>query len=339
MNAPWLVTGAAGFIGYHLCRRLSDEGRAVVAVDDLTPTYEPALKEQRLDRLRSLPGVAFVRTDIADADAMAELFARRRPDRVVHLAARAGVRGSHLDPLAYVRTNVLGFATVLDQARRHEVPHVLYASSSSVYGDTSPVPFRVRDPADHPISVYAATKRADELLAHSYAHAYGLATTGVRFFTVYGPWGRPDMAYFAFADAILAGRPVTVYGDGTALRDFTYVDDAVDAVVGLTAERPDGPGHPDEGGAAVPWRLYNVGHGSQASVSDLLDLLEERLGTPAERVRHPEQPGDVAETFADVAPLERVVGQAPATPLTAGLDRFVPWLQDYRAQHAAPRSA
>ncbi len=339
MNRPWLVTGGAGFIGYHLCRRLSAEGRSVIAVDNLEPTYEPALKRRRLELLLELPGVAFHELDITDEAGMAALFQQARPGSVVHLAARAGVRGSHLDPMGYVRTNVVGFTVLLEQARRVEVPHVVYASSSSVYGDNAPVPFSVSDPADHPISVYAATKRADELIAHSYAHAYGLATTGLRFFTVYGPWGRPDMAYFAFADAILHGRPVTVYGDGSALRDFTYVDDAVDAITALVPRTPRSAGRPEDGDASVPWRIYNIGHGSQASVAELLDHLESRLGRRAERVSEPVHPGDVASTHADVEPLRRAIGDVPETPLAEGLDRFVPWLQGYRERHAEPHLA
>jgi UDP-glucuronate 4-epimerase len=333
VTRPILVTGAAGFIGSHVCRQLSAQGRPVVALDNLEATYEPGLSARRRDELLQLPGVAYEAVDVADPAGLQWVFETHRPERVIHLAARAGVRGSHLDPMAYVRSNVVGWCAVLEQARRFEVEHVVYASSSSVYGDSAPVPFDVREPADHPISVYAATKRADELLAHSYGHAYGLPTTGLRFFTVYGPWGRPDMAYFAFADAILAGRPITVFGDGSALRDFTYVDDAVEAVLALAQRPPQGPGTDEDGGAEVPWRLYNVGHGGQVTVDELIRHLERRLGRTAQRIHEPAYTGDVRRTQADVTPLRRLLGDAPTTTLDDGLDQFVPWLLEFRQHH------
>jgi UDP-glucuronate 4-epimerase len=328
------VTGAAGFIGLHLTERLSAT-HDVVAVDDLEATYEPELTAARWERLGRL-GVERRHVDVTDTEATSRLFDEVAPATVVHLAARAGVRGSHLDPLAYVTSNVVGFTSVLEQARRVGAGHVLYASSSSVYGDDAPVPFDVRHPANHPISVYAATKRADELLAHSYSHAFGLPTTGLRFFTVYGPWGRPDMAYFRFADAVLAGEPLTVFGDGSARRDFTYVDDVVEAVAALAARAPEGRGRPDVGGAEAPWRIYNVGHGVQASVDDLIGMLEARIGRRATRVHLPPATGDVRETFADTAPLRRELGSAPGTPLAEGLDRFVDWFLEHRRHSPRP---
>ncbi|GGI06075.1 NAD-dependent epimerase/dehydratase family protein [Egicoccus halophilus] len=336
MSTPWLVTGAAGFIGMHLTERLAAVGQRVVAVDDLQATYEPALTAARWRRVQQLDAVEAVPLDVTDEAGTAALLARVRPPVVIHLAARAGVRGSHLEPMAYLRSNVLGFANVLEQARATGVGHVVYASSSSVYGDDAPVPFRVEHPADHPVSVYAATKRADELLAHSYAHAFGLPCTGLRLFTVYGPWGRPDMAYFAFADAIHAGRPLQVFGDGSALRDFTYVDDVVDAILGLADQPPTGPGGADVGGADAPWRVYNVGHGGQATVAELIEALEQRLGRSARRVHLPAHTGDVRRTHADTTPLRERLGRSPATPLAAGLDRFAAWFLDHRAGVPAP---
>lgn len=330
--SAWLVTGAAGFIGFHLCHRLVADGHEVVALDNLEETYEPALKKARASQLQTLDGVRWLACDIRDGATLERAFTIGRPEVVVHLAAKAGVRRSHLEPVGYVDTNVTGTMHVLQQCVAAGVAHLVFASSSSVYGERSPVPFSVHERADHPVSVYAATKRAGELLAHSYASVHGLPSTGLRFFTAYGPWGRPDMAYFSFADAILAGNPITVYGDGSAVRDFTYIDDVVEGLVRVAAAPPP-PREvgPDVLGASnAPYQLFNIGFGSQATVNGLIQLLEERLGRRAERVRAPSQPGDVKVTHADTADLAAATGYTPVVPLEQGMDRFVAWLRRYR---------
>ena len=328
----WLVTGAAGFVGFHLCRRLHADGHDVVALDSFDETYEPALKKARADRLIGLHNVRFVDADVRDAAALGRVFSEVPVSTVAHLAAKAGVRRSHTDPVGYVEANVVGSTQILERCVRAGVDHVIYASSSSVYGERSATPFSVDQPADHPISVYAASKRATELLAHSYSAVHGLPTTGLRFFTAYGPWGRPDMAYFAFADAILAGEPVTVYGDGSALRDFTYIDDVVEALVRVALRPPAAGAEPGDrlGSSSAPWRLFNIGLGSQATVNDLITLLEEQIGRPAVRLQDAEQPGDVARTHADTADLAEAVDYVPRVPLADGLARFVAWLRAFR---------
>lgn len=330
----WLVTGAAGFLGSHVCRRLATDGHAVVGLDCLDQSGDPQLAAARAASLQGLDGFRLEQVDVRDQDAVAAVLAAHRPTTVVHLAARAGVRRSHQEPLSYLDTNVVAFAGLLESCRRADVEHVVYASSSSVYGNSA-TPFSVDAPADHPVSVYAATKRMNELQAHTYSHVYGLPTTGLRLFTAYGPWGRPDMAYFAFADAILRGDPITVYGDGSALRDFTYVDDIVEGVVRL-ALRPPAPDptwtpeRGDLGASSAPWRLCNIGYGEQASVNRLIALLERLLGRPARRVSAPAQQGEVPATQADIGALERVIGTVPKVPLEVGMRSFVEWLLDYR---------
>jgi len=332
---PWIVTGAAGFVGFHVSARLLAEGEAVVGIDNLNDYYDPMLKQARLDQLTASSHFEFVKADLCDEATIEQIFDRHRPKTVINLAAQAGVRYSLIDPMAYVRTNVLGFTNILERCRQFEVEHLVYASSSSIYGSTARTPFSEHDPANHPVSVYAATKRSDELLAHAYSHLFGLPTTGLRFFTVFGPWGRPDMAYYRFAEAILDDRPINVFGSGDALRDFTYIDDIVESVVRV-ARMPAAPNpqwdvnDPDPGSSQWPWRVFNVGHGFQATVSRLIDVLEESIGRPAKRTYTAEQPGDVPVTHADVQDLIRYTGYTPQVDLEAGLAHFVRWLRAYR---------
>jgi UDP-glucuronate 4-epimerase len=327
-----LVTGAAGFIGFHLTRALLDRGVPVVGVDNLTPYYDPALKRARLAELDGATAFRFEPLDLADRDATAALFAELAPRRVVHLAAQAGVRYSLEAPFAYVDANLAGTASVLEGCRHHGCEHLVFASTSSVYGGNTKLPFKESDPVDHPVSLYAATKRANELMAHTYAHLYGLPTTGLRFFTVYGPWGRPDMAYFSFAEAIRAGRPIQLFNYGTMKRDFTYVDDVVDAVVRLldVPPVPADRGTPDR--STAPFRLYNIGNHTPVALRDFLAVLEDRLGARAIVEEAPMQPGDVEATFADVDALKAAVGFAPTTPLADGLTRFVDWFDAWSAR-------
>lgn len=331
-----LVTGAAGFIGAHLARALLDRGDEVIGLDNLNDYYDPALKQARLDRLTPSPLFRDVRLDLADRDGVADLFARHRPDAVVNLAAQAGVRYSLDHPHTYVDSNLVGFVNVLEGCRHAGVGHLVYASSSSVYGANTHLPFSVHDNVDHPISLYAATKKANELMAHTYSHLYGLPTTGLRFFTVYGPWGRPDMALFKFTRAILAGEPIDVYNHGQMRRDFTYVDDIVDAVVRVL-DRPAPPNpawnsdQPDPGTSRAPYRLYNVGNHDPVELLTLIELLQEALGQPAQLRLLPLQPGDVLATFADVEDLARDLGVRPATPLREGIARFVEWYREFYA--------
>ncbi len=336
MTGPWLITGAAGFIGSHVAARALADGVEVVGVDNLSSYYDPALKQARLDRLAGATGWRPVVLDLAaDPEGFAALCAEVRPEVVVHLAAQPGVRHALDHPRSYVQDNVVGFLTVLEACRHAEVGHLVYASSSSVYGETSRLPFSTHDPADHPVSLYAATKRAGELLAHSYSHLFGLPCTGLRFFTVYGPWGRPDMAYYAFAEAILDGRPITVYGDGSALRDMTYIDDVVEGVVRVAVRPPVGDGgwaadRPDPAASPAPWRLFNIGHGGRITVNRLIEVLERELGTRAIRVDGPPIPGDVTATRAEVGALAEAIGFTPSWEVEAGLARFVAWLRDHR---------
>lgn len=329
-----LVTGAAGFIGFHLCQALLARGHQICGVDNLTPYYDPALKRARLEQLQARDGFEFRAMDLADRATTLALFSEQRFERVVHLAAQAGVRYSMEQPLAYVDSNLLGFAHVLEGCRQQGVRHLMYASSSSVYGQDTRLPWSASRSADHPISVYAATKKSNELMAHAYAHLYGLSCTGLRFFTVYGPWGRPDMAYYKFARAIADDRPIEVYNHGRMQRDFTYIDDVVQALLALldrpAAPNPHWSGHaPDAASSTAPYRLYNIGHHGPVALGDFIALLEQLLGRRARRIELPMQPGDVPATYADIDDLVRDVGFGPATPLEVGLERFVRWFRDY----------
>jgi UDP-glucuronate 4-epimerase len=320
-----LVTGAAGFIGNALSLRLLERGDEVLGLDNLSAYYDPALKEARLKRTRAFPGFRELRIDIQDRSALATLFEREKPERVVHLAAQAGVRYSITHPEAYADTNLVGFLNVLEACRHHSIEHLVYASSSSVYGSNTKLPFSTEDAVDHPISFYAATKKANELMAHSYSHLYGLASTGLRFFTVYGPWGRPDMALFSFTRKILAGEPIPVYNHGRHRRDFTFIDDIVDGVIRVL-DKP--PGRDSPAGAA-PYRLYNIGNQHPVELTRYIEVLEECLGRKAERELLPLQPGDVPDTWADVAPLVRDFGYRPDTPVEVGVRRFVNWYRGF----------
>ena len=331
-----LVTGAAGFIGFHVARRLLAEGRTVVGLDNLNAYYEPALKQARLDILRGQPGFTFERIDLADRASMATLFAQHRFSRVIHLAAQAGVRYSIDHPHAYADANLEGFVNVLEGCRHHGCRHLVYASSSSVYGGNTAVPFKTADNVDHPLSLYAATKKANEAMAHAYAHLFGVPMTGLRFFTVYGPWGRPDMAMWLFAEAIMQGKPIRLFNHGRMRRDFTYIDDVVEAVVRLIGHIP--APDPAWNGAApnpatsfAPWRLYNIGNHTPVEITEVVRLIEEALGRKATRELLPMQPGDVPETCADVSDPEAAVGFRPATPIAEGVRRFVDWYRGYVA--------
>ena len=329
-----LVTGAAGFIGYHVSEALLARGDAVTGFDSLNDYYDVSLKEARLARLRARRGFTFAKGALEDAAAVQALFSGRPFDRVIHLAAQAGVRYSLTNPGAYVQSNLVGFLNILEACRHAETPHLAYASSSSVYGLNARQPFSVHDNVDHPISLYAATKKANELMAHTYSHLYGLPTTGLRFFTVYGPWGRPDMALFLFTKAILAGQPIDVFNHGKMRRDFTYIDDIVQGVVRV-ADRIAAPdpawdaAAPDPGTSPASYRVYNIGNHTPVELDRFIALIEENLGRKAVRRLLPMQPGDVPATCADVADLHRDVGFAPATPIETGIARFIEWYREY----------
>ena len=329
-----LVTGAAGFIGARLSERLLARGDEVVGLDNLNDYYEVALKEARLARLAGQPGFSFHRQDIVDGAALKALFERVRPQRVMHLAAQAGVRYSLTHPHAYTESNITGFLNVLEACRWHPVEHLVYASSSSVYGANTSMPFSIHDNVDHPVSLYAATKKANELMAHTYSHLYGLPTTGLRFFTVYGPWGRPDMSLFLFTRSILAGKPIDVFNYGNHQRDFTYVDDIVEGVIRVLDKpaqaNPVWNGaDPDPGTSMAPWRVYNIGNNNPVELMHLIGTLEQALGRTAEKIMLPMQLGDVPATYADVAALEQDVGFAPKTSIETGVARFVEWYRSY----------
>jgi UDP-glucuronate 4-epimerase len=334
-NDTILVTGAAGFIGFHVAHRLLQSGREVVGLDNINDYYDPKLKEARLALLAKLPGFTFMKLDLAAREPMAALFAKHKFPQVVHLAAQAGVRHSLLDPNAYVDSNLQGFVNVLEGCRLNDCKHLLYASSSSVYGANTKLPFSVHDNVDHPISLYAATKKANELMAHSYSHLYRLPTTGLRFFTVYGPWGRPDMAMYIFASAIVEGRPLRLFNNGRMRRDFTYVDDVTESVVRLV-DRVPAPnpawsgGAPDPASSLAPWRVYNIGNNSAVEVARVVELLEQEFGRVAIKEMAPMQPGDVVETRADVEDLMREVGFHPSTTIEEGIRRFARWFRSYR---------
>ena len=332
-----LVTGAAGFIGFHVARRLLQQGRPVVGIDNLNAYYDPALKQARLAELARHAAFRFERVDLADRDGMAALFAAHRPPFVVHLAAQAGVRHSLIDPHAYADSNLLGFLNVLEGCRRNGCRHLLYASSSSVYGGNTQVPFRTSDNVDHPLSLYGATKKANELMAHAYAHLFSVPATGLRFFTVYGPWGRPDMAMWRFTEAILQRKPIRLFNHGRMRRDFTYVDDAVEAVLRLIEHVPSADpawsAPPNPATSLAPWRLYNIGNSDPVEVTEVVRLIEAELGIAALREFLPMQPGDVPETCADVSDIEAAIGFRPRTPIAAGVGHFVAWYRNYVADH------
>ena len=329
-----LVTGAAGFIGYHTCTRLLASGYEVVGIDNLNDYYDVTLKESRLSRLQDQRNFSFSRLDLADRQGMEQLFSTRQFDTVIHLAAQAGVRYSIENPHAYIDSNLVGFINILEGCRHHQVQHLTYASSSSVYGANSTLPFSIHDNVDHPLSLYAATKKANELMAHTYSNLYGLPTTGLRFFTVYGPWGRPDMALFLFTDAIIKGRPIDVFNHGKMQRDFTYVDDIVEGVIRVAA-RPAQPNPlwsgaaPDPGSSFAPWRVYNIGNHSPVELLHFIRTIEQKLGRKAQLNLLPLQPGDVPATCADVADLMQDVGFQPATPIELGISHFIDWYRDY----------
>ncbi len=325
-----LVTGAAGFIGSHLVKRLLERGDEVVGLDNLNDYYDVNLKKARLSQLENHQNFRFIKLDLANREGMAELFAREKFQRVVNLAAQAGVRYSIENPYAYVDSNIVGFVNLLEGCRHHGVEHLVFASSSSVYGLNTKMPFSVHHNVDHPISLYAATKKANELMAHTYAHLYGIPTTGLRFFTVYGPWGRPDMAYFKFTKAILDERPIDVYNSGNMLRDFTYIDDIIEGVVRVLDRLPkpntDWSGEfPDPGSSPARYRLYNIGNNNPVELMRFIETLEKALGKPAKKNLLPLQAGDVPATYADVADLEQEVGFKPQTSIEEGIGRFVEW--------------
>jgi UDP-glucuronate 4-epimerase len=337
--AKVLVTGAAGFIGFHTSQRLLARGDVVVGLDNLNDYYTVQLKHDRLAQLSPQSGFSFHQTDLADREAVAQLFAREKFDMVVHLGAQAGVRYSIENPHAYVASNLVGFMNILEGCRHSRnatggVKHLVYASSSSVYGANKRMPFAVHDSVDHPISVYAATKKSNELMAHVYSHLYGLPTTGLRFFTVYGPWGRPDMAMWLFADAILAGRPLNVFNQGRMRRDFTYIDDIVEGIVRVAdcvpAANPEWSAtDPDPASSFAPYRVYNIGNNQPVELMRLIAILEAQLGRKAELNFLPMQPGDVPETYADIDELTRDVGFRPSTSIETGVERFVRWYRGY----------
>jgi len=332
--APILVTGAAGFIGYHVARRLLERGETVVGLDNLNAYYDVRLKQARLAQLKPFKRFRFRKLDLVNRKAMAALFAQHKFRRVVHLAAQAGVRYSLVNPHAYTDSNVVGFLNVLEGCRHAQAEHLVYASTSSIYGGNTRLPFSVRDNVDHPLSLYAATKKANELMAHTYAHLYGLPCTGLRFFTVYGPWGRPDMALFLFTKAILAGKPINVFNHGRMKRDFTYIDDIVEGVV-RTLDRPaqadpawSGEA-PDSATSSAPYRLYNIGNHQPVELLRMIDILEQALGKPAKKKFLPMQAGDVPATYADVQNLIEDVGFKPDTPLEDGIRKFVDWYRSF----------
>lgn len=329
-----LVTGAAGFIGFHVALRLLQRGDEVVGLDNLNGYYDVGLKEARLERLRMHPGFRFLHAGVEDRERLDSVFREDKPQRVVHLAAQAGVRYSVSHPHVYGEANLTGFLNILESCRHHACEHLVYASSSSVYGMNREVPFAVSQNVDHPVSLYAATKKANELMAHAYSHLFRIPATGLRFFTVYGPWGRPDMAPFLFTRAILEGRPIDVFNFGKMRRDFTYIDDIVEGVVRVVdrVPLPDADGLPapaDPSRSSAPWRIYNIGNSEPVELLYFLQLLEEFLGREAVKNLLPMQPGDVPETYADVADLARDIDFRPSTPLRVGLRRFVDWYLDY----------
>jgi UDP-glucuronate 4-epimerase len=333
-NSPVLVTGVAGFIGFYVAKRLLDRGDSVIGLDNLNDYYDVRLKEARLAQLTPYRDFRFIKLDLANRQGMRDLFAEEPIRRVVHLAAQAGVRYSLINPHAYTESNVEGFMNILEGCRRVNAEHLVYASSSSVYGGNTRMPFSVHDNVDHPVSLYAATKKANELMAHCYAHLYRIPCTGLRFFTVYGPWGRPDMALFIFTKAILEGKPIEVFNHGHMRRDFTYIDDIVEGVIRVL-DRPAAPDpswsgdRPDPGTSSAPSRVYNIGNHRAVELLRFIEVLEQALGKKAEKKLLPLQPGDVPATYADIDDLARDVGFAPSTPIEEGIPRFVKWYREF----------
>ena len=331
---PVLITGAAGFIGMHCAKRLLAQGVPVVGIDNLNNYYDAALKQARLNELRPFANFRFVELDVADREGMARLFAEVAPAKVLHLAAQAGVRYSIDQPDDYTDSNLLGFGNILQGCRKHKVEHLVYASSSSVYGGNTKMPFAESDAVDHPISYYAATKKANELMAHTYSHLYGIPTTGLRFFTVYGPWGRPDMALFKFTKSILAGESIEVYGEGQLVRDFTYIDDIVEGIMRVL-DKPATPDasydsqQPNPGTSTAPYRIFNIGNNSPTVLMDYITAIEVAIGTTATKRMLPIQPGDMHSTSADTRALQAWVDFSPAMPVTTGVQRFVDWYRSF----------
>jgi UDP-glucuronate 4-epimerase len=328
------VTGTAGFIGNELAIRLLERGDEVIGVDNVNDYYDVRLKEARLERIKSHPGFTEIRVGLHEREALEAVFALHKPQRVVNLAAQAGVRYSLKNPYAYVDSNLLGFVNILEGCRHHGVEHLVYASSSSVYGANTRMPFSVHHNVDHPVSLYAASKKANELMAHTYSHLYGIPTTGLRFFTVYGPWGRPDMAYFSFTRDILEGRAINVFNHGDMQRDFTYIDDIVEGVIRVLDKAPSGNvdwsgDAPDPGTSRAPYKLYNIGNNNPVRLMDMIETLERCLGKSAVKNFLPMQPGDVPATFADVDDLMRGVGFKPATSIEEGLEKFASWYREF----------
>ena len=332
-----LVTGVAGFIGMHCALRLLDRGDDVIGIDDLNDYYDVSLKQTRLARLEPDAKFYFHKIDISDSDAMVNLFALHQPDLVIHLAAQAGVRYSLTNPHAYIDANVQGFMNILEGCRHHQISHLVYASSSSVYGGNETMPFNEHDNIDHPLSLYAATKKANELMAHTYSHLYGLPTTGLRFFTVYGPWGRPDMALFLFANAMLKGKPIDVFNDGKMVRDFTFIDDIVEGVIRVL-DKPARPDvkfdalNPDPATSIAPYRVFNIGNGNPTPLMDYIGALESALGVTAKKNFLPMQPGDVPATSADTSELGKWVGFQPDTKVAVGVQKFAEWYLSHYAK-------
>ncbi len=331
-----LITGTSGFIGFHLAQRLCGQGLEVLGIDNMNDYYDVSLKEARLALLQKHNSFGFIQADLADDGAIDKAFADFKPDVVVNLAAQAGVRYSLENPRAYTNSNIVGFMNILEGCRHHNVKHLVFASSSSVYGANTKVPFSVSDTVDHPVSLYAATKKSNEMMAHSYAHLYGLPCSGLRFFTVYGPWGRPDMAYFKFTKAIMNGEPIDVYNNGDMKRDFTYIDDIIDGVekmIGHIATPSSGwnADAPDPSISNASYRLYNIGHNSPVNLLNMINMLEDVLGKKAQIVMKPMQPGDVLETYADIDAIDAAVGFKPSTSLEEGLTKFAEWYKEFYA--------
>jgi len=329
-----LVTGVAGFIGMHTAERLLQRGESVIGLDNLNDYYDPNLKLARLKQLKQYPSFRFIKGELAERKFISELFAKEGFDLVVHLAAQAGVRYSIENPLAYIDSNIVGFAHILEGCRHGSVRHLVYASSSSVYGGNHTVPFSIHHNVDHPLSLYAASKKANELMAHSYSHLYNLPTTGLRFFTVYGPWGRPDMALFKFTSAILAGKPIQVFNHGKHKRDFTYIDDIVEGILRIL-DRPASPDpnwdekHPDPGSGSAPWRIYNIGNNQPVDLMDYISAIEAATQKKAEIHFLPLQPGDVLDTYADISDLEMQFNYSPSISVGVGIKNFVAWYRNH----------